>query len=159
MPTAAERGRYALWPAAVPLGLIRVPDGDRRPRSSQAVIALATGFAALCMLLVGVAAASAAAGHAGNSVRLVAATSGLEQAAMPAAVRQLLDPGTAHQQPAPLAAVPSVFLLFAAVSSWLIRPRGQRSIHRRIAVTRPGRGPPNIATDDPRYRRRQGSSE
>jgi len=160
MPTAAERGRYALWPAAVPLGSIRVPDGDRRPRSSQAVIALATGFAALCMLLVGIAAASAAAGHVGTtSVRLVAATSGPEQAAMPPSIRHSLDPGPARQQPAFLAAVPSVFLLFPAVSSWLIRQRGQRSIHRRIAVTRPGRGPPTAATDDPRYRRRRPSSE
>lgn len=158
MPTATERSSHALWPAAVPLDFIRVPDGDRRPRSSQAVIALATGFAALCMLLVGLVATSAAAGHAGTSLQLIAATSGLEQEAMPPAIRQSLDPGPAHQQPTSLAAVPSVFLLFAAVSSWLIRQRGQRSIPRRIAVARPGRGPPT-ATDDPRYRRRRPSSE
>jgi len=143
MLAAAERGSHALWPAAVPLGFVRVPDGGRRPRTRQAGIALATGFAALCVLLVG-AVATNAAGHAGASAQLVAAMSGAEQAAVPPVVRQSPDPVSARQQPASPAAVPSVFLLFAAASSWLIRHCGRLSIHRPIAVTRPGRGPPII---------------
>jgi hypothetical protein len=142
MPAAAERSSCALWPAIVPLGFVLVPDGGRRSRPRRAVIALATGFAALCVLLVGVVATSAA-GHADSSARLVAAMSGPELEAVPPAVLQSLAPGSAHQQPVSPAAVPSVFLLFAVACNWLIRQRGQRPIHRRIAVSRAGRGPPH----------------
>lgn len=141
MPAAAERGNYALWPAAAPPGFVLVPDGGRRPRPRQAVIALATGFATLCVLLVGLVATSAA-GHAGSSARLVAAMSGPEQEAVAPVALQSLAPGLAHEQPVSLAAVPSAFLLCAVACSWLIRQRGQLPIHSRIAVSRPGRGPP-----------------
>lgn len=141
MPAAAERSSCALWPAAGPPGFVLVPAGGRRPRPRQAVIALATGFAALCVLLVGLV-ATGAAGHAGSSARLVAAMSGPELEAVPPVVLQPLAQGSAHEQPVSVAAVPSVFLLFAFACSWLMRQRGQLPIHRRIAVSRPGRGPP-----------------
>jgi hypothetical protein len=140
MPANAERSRCALSPAAVPTRFVLASGRGRRPRPRQAVIALATGLAALCVLLVGVLATSAA-GHAGSSAQLVAAMTGPEQEAVLPVVLPSLQPGAA-QQPVALAAVPSVFLLLAVAYIWLIRQRGQLSISRCIASSRPGRGPP-----------------
>jgi hypothetical protein len=114
----------------------------RRPRRKLAVIALATGFAALCVLLVGVVATNAA-NHAGSSARWVATMPGPELRAVPPVVLQSLDPGAVHPQPVSLAAVPPVLVLFAVACSWLTCQRGQLSVRKRIAVSRPGRSPPH----------------
>jgi hypothetical protein len=142
MPATAERSSRALSPAAVPARFAQVLGSGRRPRPRQAVIALATGLTALVMLLVGVLATSAA-GHAGSSTRLVAAITGPEQEAVLPVALPSLDPGSTHQHPVSLTAVPSVCLLLAVTYIWIIRQRGQLSICRRIAVSRPGRGPPH----------------